>query len=96
MSAPSVLFMCAKNGGKSQMAAGLMRAAADNTVDVHAEIDRTLIALPLGRSRPATGRGPDESCFGWWAGTTVTHATGTLSITGLPISAPDCEKSLSV
>ncbi|UPW04848.1 low molecular weight phosphatase family protein [Rhodococcus pyridinivorans] len=35
MSAPSVLFVCVKNGGKSQMAAGLMRAAAGDTVDVH-------------------------------------------------------------
>ncbi|MGN7133364.1 low molecular weight phosphatase family protein [Rhodococcoides corynebacterioides] len=34
-STPSVLFVCVKNGGKSQMAAGLMRAAAGDTVDVH-------------------------------------------------------------
>ncbi|MBF6253934.1 low molecular weight phosphatase family protein [Nocardia farcinica] len=32
---PSVLFVCVKNGGKSQMAAGLMRAAAGNQVEVH-------------------------------------------------------------
>ena len=32
---PSVLFVCVKNGGKSQMAAGLMRQAAGNTVDVY-------------------------------------------------------------
>lgn len=32
---PSVLFVCAKNGGKSQMAAGLMRQLAGNRVDVH-------------------------------------------------------------
>ena len=32
---PSVLFVCVKNGGKSQMAAGLMRAAAGDRVDVH-------------------------------------------------------------
>ena len=31
---PSVLFVCVKNGGKSQMAAGLMRQAAGNRVDV--------------------------------------------------------------
>ena len=31
---PSVLFVCVKNGGKSQMAAGLMRAAAGDAVDV--------------------------------------------------------------
>ncbi|MEO5833546.1 MAG: low molecular weight phosphatase family protein [Nakamurella sp.] len=31
---PSVLFVCVKNGGKSQMAAGLMRQAAGDAVDV--------------------------------------------------------------
>ena len=31
---PSVLFVCVKNGGKSQMAAGLMRHAASTTVTV--------------------------------------------------------------
>ena len=31
---PSVLFVCVKNGGKSQMAAGLMRQAAGGTVHV--------------------------------------------------------------
>ncbi|MCZ4570191.1 low molecular weight phosphatase family protein [Rhodococcus erythropolis] len=35
MSTPSVLFVCVKNGGKSQMAAGLMRKAAGNQVDVY-------------------------------------------------------------
>jgi len=32
---PSVLFVCAKNGGKSQMAAGLMRQLAGNEVEVY-------------------------------------------------------------
>jgi arsenate-mycothiol transferase len=32
---PSVLFVCVKNGGKSQMAAGLMRKIAGDTVQVH-------------------------------------------------------------
>lgn len=32
---PSVLFVCVKNGGKSQMAAGLMRQAAGDSVTVH-------------------------------------------------------------
>ena len=32
---PSVLFVCVKNGGKSQMAAGLMRRLAQDTVIVH-------------------------------------------------------------
>ncbi|KZF11143.1 phosphatase [Rhodococcus sp. EPR-157] len=35
MSTPSVLFVCVKNGGKSQMAAGLMRKAAGESVEVH-------------------------------------------------------------
>ena len=35
MSTPSVLFVCVKNGGKSQMAAGLMRKAAGTDVEVH-------------------------------------------------------------
>ncbi len=32
--APSVLFVCVKNGGKSQMAAGLMRSIAGDRVIV--------------------------------------------------------------
>ena len=32
---PSVLFVCVKNAGKSQMAAGLMREAAGDIVDVY-------------------------------------------------------------
>jgi arsenate-mycothiol transferase len=32
---PSVLFVCVKNGGKSQMAAGLMRKVAGNSVCVY-------------------------------------------------------------
>ncbi|WP_172651976.1 arsenate-mycothiol transferase ArsC [Rhodococcus opacus] len=35
MSRPSVLFVCVKNGGKSQMAAGLMRKAAGDAVEVY-------------------------------------------------------------
>lgn len=31
---PSVLFVCVKNGGKSQMAAGLMRQLAGDRVHV--------------------------------------------------------------
>lgn len=31
---PSVLFVCVKNGGKSQLAAGLMRHAAGTTITV--------------------------------------------------------------
>ena len=32
---PSVLFVCSKNGGKSQLAAGLMNQLAAGTVTVH-------------------------------------------------------------
>jgi arsenate-mycothiol transferase len=32
---PQVLFVCVRNGGKSQMAAGLMRKAAGDRVEVH-------------------------------------------------------------
>ncbi|KRE91821.1 arsenate-mycothiol transferase ArsC [Arthrobacter sp. Soil764] len=32
---PSVLFVCSKNGGKSQLAAGLMNRLANGTVTVH-------------------------------------------------------------
>ncbi len=32
---PSVLFVCSKNGGKSQMAAALMRHIARDAVEVH-------------------------------------------------------------
>jgi arsenate-mycothiol transferase len=32
---PSILFVCSKNGGKSQLAAGLMRQLAAGSVDVY-------------------------------------------------------------
>ena len=32
---PSVVFVCVKNGGTSQMAAGLMRKTAGEAVEVH-------------------------------------------------------------
>ncbi|MFN2318120.1 MAG: low molecular weight phosphatase family protein, partial [Dermatophilaceae bacterium] len=35
MNSPSVLFVCVKNGGKSQMAAALMRQIAGESVTVH-------------------------------------------------------------
>ena len=35
MTRPSVLFVCVKNGGKSQMAAGLMRKLAGDQIDVY-------------------------------------------------------------
>jgi len=42
---PSVLFICVKNGGKSQMAAGLMKDLAGETVDVHSAGTRPGTAL---------------------------------------------------
>lgn len=35
MTKPSVLFVCVKNGGKSQMAAGLMRKLGGDRIDVY-------------------------------------------------------------
>jgi len=35
MRKPSVVFVCVKNGGKSQMAAGLMRKVAAGSIDVY-------------------------------------------------------------
>ena len=45
---PSVLFVCVKNGGKSQMAAALMRQAAGGAVAVHSAGTRPGSALNEG------------------------------------------------
>ena len=42
---PSVLFVCVKNGGKSQMAAGLMRRIAGDSVEVYSAGTRPGTAL---------------------------------------------------
>ncbi|MGN2642098.1 MULTISPECIES: arsenate-mycothiol transferase ArsC [Nocardia] len=42
---PAVLFVCVKNGGKSQMAAGLMRKAAGDRVDIYSAGTRPGTAL---------------------------------------------------
>ncbi|TFC53703.1 MULTISPECIES: low molecular weight phosphatase family protein [unclassified Cryobacterium] len=42
---PSVLFVCQKNGGKSQMAAALMRAAAGDGVEVFSAGTKPAAAL---------------------------------------------------
>ena len=42
---PSVLFVCVKNGGKSQMAAALMRRVAGDRVEVHSAGTRPGAAL---------------------------------------------------
>ncbi|WP_309816470.1 low molecular weight phosphatase family protein [Pseudarthrobacter sulfonivorans] len=46
---PSVLFVCSKNGGKSQLAAGLMRDLAGETVTVYS-----------AGTRPGTGLNPES------------------------------------
>ncbi|WP_068328766.1 arsenate-mycothiol transferase ArsC [Janibacter terrae] len=48
MSRPSVLFVCVKNGGKSQMAAALMRQRHGADVDVHSAGTRPGDALNDG------------------------------------------------
>ncbi len=42
---PSVLFVCVKNSGKSQMAAGLMRTVTGDTVDIHSAGTRPAVEL---------------------------------------------------
>jgi arsenate-mycothiol transferase len=46
---PSVLFVCSRNGGKSQLAAGLMNQLANGTVTVHS-----------GGTKPATELNPQS------------------------------------
>ena len=45
MSRPSVLFVCVKNGGKSQMAAAIARRMAGDALDVHSAGTRPGSAL---------------------------------------------------
>jgi arsenate-mycothiol transferase len=45
MKRPAVLFVCVKNGGKSQMAAGLMRQLAGDGVDVYSAGSRPGAAI---------------------------------------------------
>lgn len=42
---PAVLFVCSKNGGKSQLAAGLMRDLAGDAVTVHSAGTKPATAL---------------------------------------------------
>ncbi|MGC7272761.1 hypothetical protein RA983_20690, partial [Mycobacteroides abscessus subsp. abscessus] len=58
---PAVLFVCVKNGGKSQMAAGLMRQVAGEDVDVYSAGTKpgdTINAL----SAEQTGTGGRRHC----------------------------------
>lgn len=45
---PSALFVCVKNGGKSQMAAALMRQRHGDTIDVHSAGTRPGTLLNAG------------------------------------------------
>jgi arsenate-mycothiol transferase len=42
---PSVLFVCVKNAGKSQMAAGLMRKIAADSIDVYSGVTQPGTAI---------------------------------------------------
>lgn len=58
---PSVLFVCVKNAGKSQMAAGLMRKLAGDTVDVYSAGTRPGDALNALSAESLTEVGVDVS-----------------------------------
>ena len=44
---PAVLFVCVKNGGKSQMAAALMRHHAGDAVEVHSAGTEPAVGRPM-------------------------------------------------
>lgn len=58
---PSVLFVCVKNGGKSQMAAGLMRRVAGDAVEVHSAGTRPGSAVNQLSARIVAEVGADMS-----------------------------------
>jgi arsenate-mycothiol transferase len=49
---PSVLFVCVKNGGKSQMAAAMMRQATGDTVDVYSAASLLEVGLDISDEKP--------------------------------------------
>jgi hypothetical protein len=53
MTKPSVLFVCVKNAGKSQMAAGLMRKIAGDTVHVYSAGTKPGDAINIHPQRPS-------------------------------------------
>lgn len=61
---PTVLFVCTKSGGKSQMAAGLMTRAAGDTVTVTSagtEPGSALNGCPPSPGRNVTSTSPARS-----------------------------------
>ena len=58
---PSVLFVCVKNGGKSQMAAALMRKAAGPTVRVYSAGTRPGPAINAESAQAVAEVGADMS-----------------------------------
>lgn len=60
-STPSVLFVCVSNGGKSQIAAALMRHQAGNTVEVHSAGTRPGESLNALSSEAVSEVGADMS-----------------------------------
>ena len=59
--APAVLFVCVKNGGKSQMAAALMRHHAGDTVQVHSAGTRPGTAINAQSAAAIAEIGADMS-----------------------------------
>lgn len=60
-SSPSVLFVCAKNGGKSQMAAALMEQRAAGRVEVHSAGTRPAAAINALSAEVIAESGADMS-----------------------------------
>ncbi|WP_270409182.1 low molecular weight phosphatase family protein [Brachybacterium paraconglomeratum] len=58
---PAVLFVCVKNGGKSQMAAALMRHHAGDTVEVHSAGTRPATAINAQSAEAIAEVGADMS-----------------------------------
>ena len=56
---PAVLFVCSRNGGRSQRAAGLMRDLAGNNVTVSAAGTKPGTGPTTEAVDPATGLGID-------------------------------------
>ena len=58
---PAVLFVCVKNGGKSQMAAALMRHHAGDAVEVHSAGTRPSTAINAQSAEAIAEVGADMS-----------------------------------
>jgi arsenate-mycothiol transferase len=60
---PSVLFVCVKNSGKSQMAAGLMCKIAGDTVQVYSAGTKPEVGINAETGRQFTHLPPSHR---WW------------------------------